>query len=123
MRELSPLERRSVIGGIIQQNNYERDPFDPDNSDYERVYVDFGQLSASNGGASCTISTRLEPNQSTTIVLTCGNTTWTWNSGVALACYALGTGVGLMSMAFTAGNPAAAGLIGFLTARGCSLLL
>jgi hypothetical protein len=123
MRELSIIERRSVSGGIIQDDEFERNPFDPENSDYAHGYLDLGLLSASNGGAQCTLSTKLEDNRSTTVILTCGSSTWTWNSGIAFACYTVGVGVGLMAMAFTAGNPAAAGLIGFLSARGCSLAL
>lgn len=62
-------------------------------------------------------------NGTVNIDITAFGHTTTWNSGVALTCKTFGLGGGLMSLAFTGGNGAAASLVAFVADRGCSALI
>ncbi|MVW79868.1 hypothetical protein [Bordetella sp. 02P26C-1] len=50
-----------------------------------------------------------------------GNTILTKNSGVALGCYMVGTGVGTATTIFS-GNPIAGGVAGFAAGHSCNAL-
>lgn len=59
----------------------------------------------------------------TSIVVTVLGHSTTWNSGVALTCQTFGLGAGLMSLAFTGGNGAAASFVASVASIGCSALV
>jgi enoyl reductase-like protein len=70
--------------------------------------------------AGTTVTTVLEPNNSTTLNFTFSNgSTYSWNSGVWISCFALGNGVGITAGILSA-NPAIGMLTSTLTGMGCN---
>lgn len=81
------------------------------------------ETSTFNAPGGYTFTTQLEDNNSTTAFLrnANGDVIWEKNSGLWMACYVMGAGVGLGVVSYT-GNPVAAAFIGGLTAYGCGVL-
>jgi len=67
-----------------------------------------------------TATSTLEGNGSTTFNFhnSLGENIYTWNSGMFVSCFLIGSGVGGMVTSFT-GNPLLGSLAGFLTSRQC----
>jgi len=71
--------------------------------------------------AGVTITSRQEANHSTTITFTSRYGSTSWNSGVFVACYTAGAGVG-MTVTLISANPVAGVLAGLATGYGCKAL-
>jgi hypothetical protein len=73
--------------------------------------------------AGSTVTTSLQGDSSTTIQIKIpGFETYSWNSGIAMTCFVLGTGFG-MTAGILSGNSLVGTLTDVLVARGCSAVM